>query len=96
MTGTKSLRPKRRQDWQHRPRLQPPPYRPGQPPPRKKHRVFLAIQLGFLAWVIYTGVSLPQSGPNNGVALQMGLWVLTDVITGAIYSICQARNSRTC
>ena len=53
--------------------------RPVQADPRKKHRaflwVFLAIQVGFLAWVIYTGVSLSQSGPNNGVALQMGLWV---------------------
>jgi hypothetical protein len=81
------------------PTLQPPPYRPGQPPPRKKHRVFLrvflAIQVGFLAWVIYTGVSLSQSGPNNGVALQTGCGVLTDMIAGAIYGICQPRNSRT-
>jgi len=76
---------------------QSPPYRPGQPPPRKRHRVFLwvflGIQVGFLAWVIYTGVTLPQSGPNDGFALQMGLWVLTDLITGTIYGIRQARRS---
>jgi hypothetical protein len=53
----------------------------------------LGIQVGFLAWVIYTGVTLPQSGPNDGFALQMGLWVLTDLITGTIYGIRQSRRS---
>ena len=59
------------------------------PPPRKRNRVFLwvflAIQVIFLGWVIYAGVSLPQ----NGLGIQMGLWALTDVILGAIYLICQ-------
>jgi hypothetical protein len=62
-------------------------------PPRKRRRVFvwvfLAIQVIFLGWVIYAGVSLPQSGPSNGLAIQMGLWVLTDVILGVIYLIRQ-------
>jgi len=74
---------------------QPPPYGPGQPPPRKRNRVFLwvflAIQAIFLGWVIYAGVSAPQ----NGLGLQMGLWAVTFVITGAIYLICQLpRNPR--
>jgi hypothetical protein len=34
----------------------------------------------FLIWVISAGVSVPQ----NGVGLQMGLWAVTDVITGDI------------
>ena len=69
---------------------QPPPQ---VQPPRKRRRVFvrvfLAIQVIFLGWVIYAGVSLPPSGPSNGVAIQMGLWVLTDVILGVIYLIRQ-------
>jgi hypothetical protein len=79
------------------------PYWPGQPPPRKpywpqlpppRHRVFqwvfLAIQVMFLGWVIYSGVSAPQ----NGLGLQMGLWAVTFVITGAIYLIiCQLPRS---
>ncbi len=68
---------------------QPSPYRPGQPPPTKRHRVFLwvflAIQVIFLTWVISAGVSAPQ----HGVGLQIGLWVLTDVISSAIYATCQ-------
>jgi uncharacterized membrane protein len=72
------------------PTRQPPPQ---VQPPRKRRRVFvwvfLAIQMIFLGWVIYAGVSLPQSGPSNGVAIQMGLWVLTDVILGVIYLIRQ-------
>jgi len=56
---------------------------------RKRNRVllwvFLAIQVIFLGWVIYTGVSAPQ----NGLGIQIGLWALTDVILGAIYLICQ-------
>ncbi len=71
------------------PTRQPSPYRPGQPPPRKRHRVFLwvflAIQVIFLTWVISAGVSAPQ----YGVGLQIGLWVLTDVISSAIYATCQ-------
>jgi len=82
------------------PPTQPPPYGPGsymsilrgrgpKPPPGKRNRVFLwvflAIQVIFLGWVIYAGVSAPQ----NGLGIQMGLWVLTDVITVAIYLICQ-------
>ncbi len=72
----------------------PPTQQPPQvQPPRKRRRVFvwvfLAIQVIFLGWVIYAGVSLPQSGPNSGVAIQMGLWVLTDVILGVIYLIGQ-------
>ncbi len=55
---------------------QPPPQ---VQPPRKRHRVFLwvylAIQVIFLGWVIYAGVSAPQSGWSPGVGLQMGLWV---------------------
>jgi hypothetical protein len=47
------------------PTQQPPSSWPGLPPPRKRHRVFLwvflAIQVIFLGWVIYAGVSLPQS-----------------------------------
>jgi len=74
------------------PTRQPSPYRPGQPP-RKRHRVFLwvflAIQVIFLGWVIYAGVSLPQSGPSNGLAIQIGLWVLTDLVLGVIYLIRQ-------
>ena len=88
------------------PTQQPLPYGPGsymtflrvrghRPPPRKRNRVFLwvflAIQVIFLGWVIYAGVSAPQ----NGLGLQMGLWAVTDVITGAAYLICQlARNPR--
>jgi hypothetical protein len=75
------------------PTQQPSPHRPGQPPPRKRQRVFLwvflAIQVIFLGWVIYAGVSLPQSGPSNGPAIQIGLWVLTDLVLGVIYLICQ-------
>ena len=82
------------------PTQQPPPYGPGsymsivrgrghRPPMRKRNRVFLwvflAIQVIFLGWVIYAGVSAPQ----NGLGIQIGLWVLTDVITVAIYLICQ-------
>jgi hypothetical protein len=70
-----------------------------QPPqvqqPRKRHRVFLwvflVIQAIFLGWVIYAGVSLPQSGPSNGLAIQMGLWALTDLFLGVIYLICKLR-----
>jgi hypothetical protein len=62
-------------------------------PRRRRHRVFLwvylAIQVIFLGWVIYAGVSAPQSGPSPGVGLQMGLWAVTDVIVAAIYGICQ-------
>ncbi len=65
------------------------------PPPRKRNRVFLwvflAIQVIFLGWVIYAGVSAPQ----NGLGLQMGLWAVTLVITCAIYLIWQLqRNPR--
>jgi hypothetical protein len=64
-------------------------------PPRTRRRVFvwvyLAIQVIFLCWVIYAGVSLPQSGPSPGVGPQMGLWFLTDVIIAAICGICQLR-----
>ncbi len=82
------------------PTQQPPPYGPGsymsilrvrrpKPPPSKRNRVFwwvfLAIQVMFLGWVIYAGVSLPQ----NGLGTQMGLWVVTDVILIAVYLICQ-------
>ncbi len=88
------------------PTQQPPPYGPGsymsilrvrghKPPPRKRNRVFLwvflAIQVIFLGWVIYAGMSLPQSGPSNGLAIQIGLWVLTDLFLGVIYLICQLR-----
>jgi hypothetical protein len=62
-------------------------------PTRKNHRVFpwvfLAIQVVFLGWVIYAGVSAPQSGPSPGVGLQVGLWVLTDLIAGASYAVWQ-------
>ena len=65
------------------------------PPPRKRNRVFLwvflAIQVIFLGWVTYAGVSAPQ----NGLGLQMGLWAVTLVITCAIYLIWQLpRNPR--
>jgi hypothetical protein len=75
---------------------QPPPkrpYWPQLPPPWKKHRVvlwvFLAIQVIFLGWVIYSGVSAPQ----NGLGLQMGLWAVTFVITCAILLISQLPHS---
>src|SRR5579862_6445340 len=82
------------------PTREPPPYGPGsymsilrvrghKPPPMKGKRVFLwvflAIQMIFLGWVIYAGVSAPQ----NGLGIQMGLWAVTDVITVAIYLIYQ-------
>lgn len=82
------------------PTQQPPPYGPGsymsilrvrgqKPPPSKGNRVFwwvfLAIQVMFLGWVIYAGVSLPQ----NGIGIQMGLWAVTDVILVAINLIWQ-------
>jgi len=82
------------------PTQESPPYGPGsymsilrvrghRAPMRKRNRVllwvFLAIQVIFLGWVIYTGVSAPQ----NGLGIQIGLWALTDVILGAIYLICQ-------
>lgn len=74
---------------------QPPPYRPGRPPPRKRQRVFLwvflAIQVAFLGWVVYAGVTLPQT--NNGLWLQIGLWALTDLFITVIYGIWQARRS---
>ena len=58
-------------------------------PPRKRKRVFvwvfLAIQVIFLGWVIYAGVSAPQ----RGLGIQMGLWALTDILLGAIYMIRQ-------
>jgi hypothetical protein len=63
------------------------------PPPGKRNRVFLgvflAIQVIFLGWVIYAGVSAPQ----NGLGIQMGLWAVTDVITIAIYLIYQLRRT---
>ena len=76
----------------------PPTQQPPQvQPPRKRRRVFvwvfLAIQVIFLIWVISAGVSAPQSGWSAGVGLQVGLWVLTDVIAGAIYLICQLPRS---
>jgi hypothetical protein len=80
------------------PTQEPPPYGPGsymsilrvpghKPSPMKRNRVFLwvflSIQVIFLGWVIYAGVSAPQ----NGLGIQMGLWAVTDVITIAIYLI---------
>ena len=80
------------------PTQQSPQYGPGQPPPRTRYRVFpwvfLAIQVVFLGWVIYAGVSAPQSGYSPGVGPQMGLWALTDVIIGAIYAIWLTRGRR--
>ena len=88
------------------PSHQPQPYGPGsymsilrgrehRPPMSKRNRVFLwvflAIQVAFLGWVIYAGVSLPQSGPSNGLAIQIGLWVLTDLLLAVIYLISQLR-----
>lgn len=75
---------------------QSPPYRPGQPPPRKRQRVFLwvflgAVQLIFLGWVIHAGVTLPQT--NNGLWLQIGLWALTDLFITIVHGIWQARRS---
>jgi hypothetical protein len=62
---------------------------PPRQPPRKRKRVFawvfLAIQVIFLGWVIYAGVSAPQ----KGLGIQMGLWALTDILLGAIYMIRQ-------
>jgi len=85
---------------------EPSPYGPGsymsilrvrgkKQPQRKKNRVFwwvfLAIQVIFLGWVIYAGVSRPQ----NGLGIQMGLWAVTDVILIAVYLIGQLpRRSR--
>jgi asparagine N-glycosylation enzyme membrane subunit Stt3 len=62
-------------------------------PPGKRRRVFLwvflTIQVVFLGWVIYAGVSAPQSGRSPGVGLQVGLWAVADVILGAVYLIGQ-------
>jgi hypothetical protein len=76
---------------------QPPPqkpYWPQLPPPWKKHRAvlwaFLAIQVMFLSWVIYSAVSAPQ----NGLGLQIGLWAVTFVITCAVLLISQLPRSR--
>ena len=76
----------------------PPTQQPPQvQPPRKRHPVFLwvflAIQVIFLGWVIYAGVSAPQSGWSPGVGPQMGLWAVTFVITCAIILIFQLRRS---
>jgi hypothetical protein len=61
---------------------------------RKRNRVFLwvflAIQVIFLGWTIYTGVSAPQSG----LGIQIGLWAVTTVILIAIYLIWQLPRSR--
>ena len=53
-------------------------------------RVFLAIQMIFLGWTIYTGVSAPQSG----LGIQIGLWAVTAVILIAIYLIRQLPRNR--
>jgi hypothetical protein len=82
------------------PSQEPEPYGPGsymsivrgrghRPPMSKGNRVFLwvflAIQVIFLGWTIYTGVATPQSG----LGLQLGLWAATAVIGGGIYLIYQ-------
>lgn len=82
------------------PAREPPSYGPGsymsilrvrghRPPMRKRNRVFLwvflAIQVIFLGWTIYAGVSAPQSG----LGIQIGLWAVTAVILIAIYLIWQ-------
>jgi hypothetical protein len=82
------------------PTQEPPPYGPGsymsisrvrgrKPPSGKRNQVFLwvflPIQVIFLGWVIYAGVSLP----SKGLGIQMGLWALADVILIAIYLIWQ-------
>ena len=79
---------------------EPGPYGPGsymsivrgrghRSPMSKRNRVFLwvflAIQVIFLGWTIYTGVATPQSG----LGLPLGLWAASVVIGGAIYLICQ-------
>lgn len=63
-----------------------------QPPPRRHRaflRVVLPIQVIFLGWVIYAGVSAPRSGWSPGVGLQVGLWAVADVILGTVYLISQ-------
>ena len=87
------------------PSREPPPYGPGsymsivrvrghRPPMGKRNRVFLwvflAIQVIFLGWIIYTGVSAPQSG----LGIQIGLWAVTAVILGAIYLLWQLPRNR--
>ena len=87
------------------PSQEPPSYGPGsymsilrvrghRPPMRKRNRVFLwvflAIQVIFLGWTIYTGVSAPQSG----LGIQIGLWAVTAVILIAIYLIWQLPRNR--
>ena len=87
------------------PSRESPPHGPGsymtflrggghRPPMRKRNRVllwvFLVIQVIFLGWVIYAGVSAPQSG----LGIQMGLWAVTDVILAAIYLIWQLPRNR--
>ena len=68
--------------------------RPHRPPMRKRNRVFLwvflAIQVIFLGWTIYAGVSAPQSG----LGIQIGLWAVTAVILGATYLIWQLPRNR--
>ena len=84
---------------------EPEPYGPGsymtilrggghRPPMSKRNRVFLsvflAIQVVFLGWTIYTGVATPQSG----LGLQLGLWAVSVVIGGTIYLIYQLPRGR--
>src|ERR1700733_7744093 len=73
------------------PEPEPEPYGPGsymsfvrgrghRAPMSKRNKVFLwvflAIQVIFLAWTIYTGVATPQSG----LGLPLGLWAASVVI----------------
>jgi hypothetical protein len=52
----------------------------------------LGIQVIFLGWVIYSGVSALQ----NGLGLQIGLWAVTFVITCAIPLNFQLPRRRAC
>ncbi|WP_141583284.1 hypothetical protein [Actinomadura sp. WMMA1423] len=71
---------------------------PDAPPARRRHRVFpwifLAVQIGFLIWVILgamandcSGDEACEAGTTIGVGLIIALWVAADVILGITYMV---------
>ncbi|WP_258939317.1 hypothetical protein [Actinomadura luteofluorescens] len=72
--------------------------KPGTEPARRKHRVFpwifLAVQIGFLIWVIAgaqandcNGDQACEAGTTIGVGLIIALWVAADIILGLTYLV---------
>ncbi|TDD90465.1 hypothetical protein E1293_03535 [Actinomadura darangshiensis] len=68
----------------------------GAPPAKHRHRVFpwvfLAVQIGFLIWIIAgvndcNGDSACQVGSTIGVGLIIALWVAVDIILGFTYLV---------